>query len=190
VSWIEAPPPRAVPWHVRLLLAFLAARGRLSGSARLWARAPRPFLAFLRLLRAVDRDGSPLEPALRSLVMVRVSQRNRCPFCVDLNGARALARGVARDKLDALAEHASSPLLGERERAALAFADAVTGAGDVPAGLRLRLRAAFSEDEIVELAALVAFQDMSSKFNAALDVPAEGWCEAPGRHPAQGGTDR
>jgi AhpD family alkylhydroperoxidase len=176
VSWIAPPAGRDLPWHVRLLLAFLARRGRLSGAARLWARAPAPFLRFLRLYRAVDREGSPLEPGLRALVMARVSQLEACAFCVDLNGSRALERGVPREKLEALARGASSPAFSERERLALAFAEAVSARAGVPEALRERLRAAFGEDGVVELAALVAFQGMSARFNAALDVAPEGFC--------------
>ncbi|HET7824155.1 MAG TPA: carboxymuconolactone decarboxylase family protein [Anaeromyxobacter sp.] len=190
MSWIEPRPDRAHPWHVRLLLAVLARRGARSGSVRLWARAPRAFLAFLRLFKAVDRGGSPLPPALRALVMVRVSQRNRCAFCVDLNGARALERGASPEQLAALDHHATSPLFGAGEKAALALADAMTAQGAaVPPEVRRALRAAFTDDAIVELCALVAFQDMSSRFNAALDVPAEGACAVPARRqPASGGA--
>ena len=42
-----------------------------------------------------------------------------------------------------------------------------------------RLRAFFNDDAIVELAGLVAFQNLSSKFNSALDVPAQGFCRLP-----------
>jgi AhpD family alkylhydroperoxidase len=176
VSWIA--PPAAAPWPARLLLRLLG-RGRPpSTSARLWARSPRAFLSFLALFRALDRARSPLDPALRALVMARVSQVNRCDFCVDLNGSRALERGVSRAQLESLPRHATSPLFGPRERAALAFADAVTATGvAVPPEVREAVRAAFDDDAVVELCALVAFQDMSSKFNAALDVPAEGRCD-------------
>lgn len=177
MSFIEASRDHRYPWHVRLVLGVLARRGRLSRSVLLWARAPRPFLAFLRLYRAVDRAGSPLPPALRSLVMARVSQVNRCAFCVDLNRARALARGVTPEQLDALADHETSPLFDPRERAALRFADAVSAAGaEIDPELRRALRAAFPDDAVVELAALVAFQNLSAKFNHALDVPEEGYC--------------
>jgi uncharacterized peroxidase-related enzyme len=191
VSWIDTPPDHAYPWHVRLLLRFLASRGRLSQSVRLWARSPRALLSFLRLFKAVDRDGSPLEPALRALVMVRVSQLNHCAFCVDLNRSRALERGVTLEQLEALEHHEASTLFGEREKAALAFADAMTltGAG-VPPELRQALRGAFTDDAIVELGALAAFQNMSSRFNAALDVPEEGFCRGAGRRRAPGGAGR
>lgn len=191
MSWVDPPPDHAYPWHVRLLLAFLASRGRLSTSVRLWARSPRVFLSFLRLFKAVDRDRSPLEPALRALVMLRVSQLNDCAFCVDLNGSRALERGVTLEQLDALEHHGASPLFGAREKAALAFTDAVTTTGAaVPPDLRQALRAVFTDDAIVELSALIAFQNMSSKFNAALDVPAEGFCGLRGAQPAPHGEGR
>ena len=45
--------------------------------------------------------------------------------------------------------------------------------------LRARLKAQWSDDVIVELTGLVAFQNLSSKFNAALDVPAQGFCRLP-----------
>jgi AhpD family alkylhydroperoxidase len=192
VSWIGVPAERDRPWHMRALLRLLGRRGRLTQSVRLWARAPRAIVPFLGLYQAVDGRGSPLDPALRALVMTRVSQVDDCPFCVDLNGAHALARGATREQLAALPQHAASPLFGPREKAALAFADAVSAhrdtSGAVSAEVRAALRAAFSEDEIVALAALVAFQNMSAKFNFALDVPAEGFCDLP-RRPAASPED-
>ena len=184
MSWLAPSPGRRPPWLGRLLLRALGLRRAPSASARLWARAPRPFAAFLALYRAVDRAGSPLEARLRALVMVRVSQVNGCAFCADLTGARALARGATPAHLDALPHHAVSALFTARERAALALADAVTPAGGaVPPALRQALRAAFDEDAIVELVALIAFQGLSSTFNAALDVPPEGACRHPGLAP-------
>jgi alkylhydroperoxidase family enzyme len=42
-----------------------------------------------------------------------------------------------------------------------------------------RLKSVFDDDTIVELTGLVAFQNLSSKFNSALDVPAQGFCKQP-----------
>lgn len=187
MSWIVTPEAHPYPWYVRISFALLRSRGRLTEPVRLWARSPRVVLAFLRMFKAVDRASSPLEPALRSLVMVRVAQVNACPFCVDLNGSRALERGVPEEKLLALPEHEASPLFTEREKVVLAFADAVTHTGGrVGPELRERLRAQFPDDTIVELNALVAFQNMSAKFNVGLDVAPVGFCRlpAPGAAPA------
>lgn len=42
------------------------------------------------------------------------------------------------------------------------------------------LKQHYDDDALVELTGLVAFQNLSSKFNAALDVPAQGFCQLPG----------
>lgn len=84
------------------------------------------------------------------------------------------AAGVPDEKLAALADHATSPLFDERERTALAYADAVTRTGeDVGDELFERLRRHFDEDQIVELTAVIAWENASSKFNHALGVPSQ-----------------
>ena len=50
----------------------------------------------------IDRRSSPIDAALRSLVTVRVSQINTCSFCVDLNSATLIKRGVSLEKVEAL----------------------------------------------------------------------------------------
>jgi AhpD family alkylhydroperoxidase len=176
-------PGRAYPWYVRLIFALQRRRyGAELESARLWGRLPRSFLALTLLYRTLDRRGSPLEPALRALVLVRISQINCCAFCVDLNSAAALERAVAPEKLAALEDFERSPLFTEREKAALAYAEALTDpARRVDDACFARLRTHFEEQETLELTALAAFQNLSSKFNAALGVPAQGFCPLAAR---------
>ena len=82
--------------------------------------------------------------------------------------------GVAEEKIDQLASYATSPLYDEAERAALAYADAMTVTGrDVTDALFARLRRFYTDDEIVELTAIVAWENSSSKFNRALRVPSQ-----------------
>ncbi len=148
--------------------------------ALLWARAPRLFLGVAWLAGALRRRRSPLPPALRGLVSVRVSQLEWCRFCVDLNAAIGMKGGVTQEKLDALEDWRASNLYDERERAALAYAEAMTARdGGVDDELMGELKRHFDDDAVVELTALVAVQAMSSKFNAALDVPSQGFCRLP-----------
>jgi uncharacterized peroxidase-related enzyme len=154
--------------------------GKVLDAALLWARSPRLFLGVVTLYGMIDRSASPLDPALRSLITVRVSQLNGCAFCVDLNSATLLRRGASLDKVMTLARWQSSTLFDERERAALDYAEAMTQTGDeVKESHFSALRSHFGEDAIVELTGLIAFQNLSSKFNAALGVPAQGFCELP-----------
>jgi alkylhydroperoxidase family enzyme len=82
--------------------------------------------------------------------------------------------GVAEEKIDQLAADATSPLYDEAERAALEYADAMTVTGrDVSDELFARLRRFYTDDEIVELTAIVAWENSSSKFNRALRVPSQ-----------------
>jgi len=169
------------PWYLRPFFHFQRRRyGAVLDSALLWARSPRLFLGVAFLYGMIDRKASPIDPALRSLVTIRVSQINWCPFCVDLNSMTLLKRGVGPDKLDALAQWRISDLFDERERAALEYAEAVTRTGgDIGDRLVERLRKHFDDDAIVELGGLIAFQNMSSKFNSALAVPPQGFCRLP-----------
>lgn len=181
MSFIETPADFPYPWYLRLMFRLQRRRyGRELEPVRLWARMPAAFLAMSAMYRALDRKSSRIEPALRSLVQVRISQINGCDFCVDLNSFLGLGRGIAEDKLRALPQFEDSALFGEREKAALAYAEAVTrNDRRVDAALVSRLHPHFDDQAIVELAALIAYQNMSSKFNAALGVPAQGFCPAP-----------
>jgi len=150
-------------------------------AALLWARAPKLFAGVAVLYGMIDRASSPIDPALRSLVTVRVSQINACAFCIDINSATLLKRGVSTEKVQALERWRSSALFDERDRAILDYAEAMTHSElRVEDEMVERLRAYFDDDGIVELTGLIAFQNLSSKFNSALGVPAQGFCKLPG----------
>ncbi len=154
--------------------------GAVLDSALLWARSPGLFLGVTLLYGIIDRRSSPIDPQLRSLITIRVSQINGCSFCVDLNSATLLRRGAAPDKVEALSNWSESELFGDRERAALEYAEAMTSSGrSVDDELFRRLQSQFDDDAIVELSALIAFQNMSSKFNSALGVSSQGFCKLP-----------
>jgi uncharacterized peroxidase-related enzyme len=176
-------PPRACPWYLRPFFWNQRRKyGKVLDAALLWARSPKLFLAVATLYGAIDRRSSPLKPALRSLLTVRVSQINHCRFCVDINAAMVLKRGISDDKLWALEDWRTSNLFSERERVSLEYAEAITRSDlEVTDDLMARVKRQFDDDAIVELTALIAFQNMSSKFNAALDVPPQGFCRLPER---------
>jgi alkylhydroperoxidase family enzyme len=85
--------------------------------------------------------------------------------------------GASEDKVRAVAESATSPLFDEMERAALAYAEAMTITGHkVTDALFARLRTHLSEAQVVELTAAVALENFRSKFNTALGIEAQGFC--------------
>ncbi len=146
----------------------------------LWGRVPKLFAAVAVLYGVLDRKSSPLDPVLRSLVTVRVSQINWCHFCVDINSATLSKRAGSMDKVEALEQWKESDLFDEKEKVVLEYTEAVTYSDQqVSDELIQRLKGFFDEDGIVELTGLIAFQNLSSKFNSALDVPPQGFCKLP-----------
>jgi alkylhydroperoxidase family enzyme len=82
--------------------------------------------------------------------------------------------GVSTDKIDALSDYPTSDLYDERERLALAYADAITITDrDVSDEHFARLQAFYNDDALVELTAVIAWENASSKFNHALRVPSQ-----------------
>jgi AhpD family alkylhydroperoxidase len=98
-----------------------------------------------------------LEPALTELVRVRASQLNRCAFCLDMHTIDARAAGETEQRLHAVAAWEEAPFFTPRERAALAWTEAVTRLADgpVPEALYRATREQFSEKEIVDLTLVI-----------------------------------
>lgn len=180
---IEIPRHSHFPWYVKIFFWNQRRRyGAVLEPARFWGRTPRVFAALALLYGALDRRRSPIEPALRSLITVRVSQINWCRFCVDINSATSLKRGVEHKKLGELENFQSSELYSEREKTALTYAETMTYTDrHTTPDQFLELKKFFKDDEIIELTALIAFQNLSSKFNAALGVEPQGFCSLPDR---------
>lgn len=178
---VQPKPLNQYPWFIRLFFAKQKRTyGKILDPGLLWGRSKWVFAAFALLYGALNRRGSPLDPALRSMVTVRVSQINHCAFCIDINGATLARRGVSEEKILSLNVWRGSDLFTDRERAALAYTEAMTYTdGEITDGISSGLKRNFDADAIVELTGLIAFQNMSSKFNAALDVPPQGFCLLP-----------
>ncbi len=178
MPFIETSVEQHFPWYIKIFFWNQRRRyGAVLEPARLWGRSPKVFAALALLYGALDRRRSPIEPALRSLITVRVSQINWCAFCVDINSATSLKRGIEEPKLAKLSDYAASDLYTEREKAALAYAEVVSFSNLKPKPEHIeRLRRHFDDDSIIELTALIAFQNLSSKFNSALGVEPQGFC--------------
>jgi len=84
------------------------------------------------------------------------------------------------NKVEALERWQESELFDNKERVVLEYVEAMTYTDrQVDDDLAQRLYQYFNEDELVELTGLIAFQNLSSKFNRALDLPAQGFCRLP-----------
>jgi AhpD family alkylhydroperoxidase len=102
--------------------------------------------------------GKSFDPKLLELVKVRVSQMNGCAHCLHMHRQDALKRGETDDRLLLLSAWEESDLYTERERAALAWAEALTkiAEGHAPDAVYENARNTFSDDELVALSIGVA----------------------------------
>lgn len=98
-------------------------------------------------------EKSSLEPALVYLVQMRGSQINGCGYCIDMHSKDARLEGETEQRLYLLDAWREAPMYSPRERAALAWTEAVTrlDGGHVPDEVYAQVREQFSEEEIVYL---------------------------------------
>jgi AhpD family alkylhydroperoxidase len=103
----------------------------------------------------IQRSG--LEPRLIALVKIRASQINGCAFCIDMHTRDARADGETEERLYLLDAWQEAPLYSDRERAALAWTEAVTLVAQthVPDSVYEDARRQFDEAELVRLTVLV-----------------------------------
>lgn len=179
--FVSPKPISDYPWYIRLFFwKQKKTYGKVLEPGMLWARSPSVFIGVALLYGALNRRKSRIDAALRSLVTVRVSQINHCEFCVDINATTLMKRGVSEEKVQHLSLWRESNMFDARERAALELTEAMTYSDrDVDADLMGLAKEHFDEDALAELCGLIAFQNMSSKYNAALDIPSQGFCQIP-----------
>ncbi len=111
--------------------------------------------AALGAMRELDRYAkqSGLERPLLELVKIRASQLNGCAFCLEMHGREAREAGEKQHRLDTLSAWRETPFFSGRERAALAWTEAVTlvSIDHVPDAVYEAARAQFSPEELVNL---------------------------------------
>ena len=99
---------------------------------------------------------------------------------MDINSSRGMSHGATFEQLQAIARFRDSALFGEAERAALAFAEAVTATPTAVTDTVFEpLRRHFTVPQIVELAVIIATEHFRAKFNTALGIQAQGLCLLP-----------
>jgi len=113
--------------------------------------APKAYHAMYGLETYVRQCG--IEIGLLELVKMRASQLNGCAYCIDMHSEDARAHGETEQRLYALSAWRETPFFTERERAALAWTEAVTLVGEshVPDDLFAETRRHFTDEELVNL---------------------------------------
>ncbi len=131
-----------------------------------WSAAPQTMQAFADFSTAMEKDG--IEPGLAELVKIRASQVNHCAFCLHMHTREALAKGESEVRLTMLAAWEESPLYTDRERAALAWTEALTllPETNAPDAVYEQLQAQFTPEEQAKLTMLIGIINAWNRFGA------------------------
>jgi AhpD family alkylhydroperoxidase len=136
------------------------------------AASPEIVKGLLHLGHIVARGG--LEDGLLELVKMRASQLNGCAWCLDMHSKDARARGESEQRLHLLAAWHDALCYSPRERAALAWTEAVTLVAetrDVPDPIYDAARAQFSDKELADLTLAVIVINGWNRLNVAFRTP-------------------
>jgi len=130
----------------------------------------------MKAIYALDRysQNSGLEPLLLDLIKLRASQINGCAYCIDMHSKDARTRGETEQRLYSLSVWRETPYYTDRERAALAFTEAVTLIADrhVPDEVYEQARQQFSDEELVKLMVGIVIINAWNRFAITFrDVP-------------------
>src|SRR6202034_1080423 len=114
-------------------------------------------MAHLDQAAAKELDRAEIDPRLRELIRIRASQLNGCAYCIDMHTKDARAIGETEQRIYGLAAWAETPYFTARERAALAFTEAMTRLADthVPDHAYADIAGEFSPQEIGALVSLI-----------------------------------
>ncbi|WP_040782174.1 carboxymuconolactone decarboxylase family protein [Rhodococcus ruber] len=167
---------------------------------RRFGEVPEPFAVYAHhpaLMRAsavhetlVERASTVLPPHVRELAVYRVAWSVGCSWCVDFGTMLQRLDGLDVDRLEHIADYATSDAYSDDERAAIAYADAMTGAGGAGgAAVTVTdeqvadLERRFGRAGVVELTYQIALENMRARMNSALGIHEQGFstdaCRVP-----------
>ncbi len=138
-------------------------------SSAVRAHAPACFWSFANSWQAIFRNGV-CDHAIKELCRVYVSRSVKCEYCGNQRSEQARAEGLAEAQYDDLLNFEKSARLGEREKAALAYAEAITWRLESSDELWERLHRHFSEAELVELGCFIALTMGQQSWLRLLDI--------------------
>ena len=148
--------------------------GFIPNSLLTMQRRPKIVQGFAALTRAVMDPEGEVDLGFKRLIAHFASRAAGCQYCEAHSLVAANIHGVDQDKIDAIWEYQTSPLYSEAERAALDFALA---AGSVPNGvdeaIMAPMKAHWSDDQIVEILAVVSLYGFLNRWNDSLATELE-----------------
>lgn len=165
LSYADLTHPEVSP----LVEQIVAERGSVLLLYQMLLQSPPIARGWLNHLTGI-RHNSTLPGDVRELVIMRVALLNGAPYEADQHAPIALKEGVTQQQLDDLGQWQASTSFSERDRAVLAYTDAMTRDVQVPDAVFEAVKVHFDSRLLVELTATVATYNMVSRFLEALQI--------------------
>jgi uncharacterized peroxidase-related enzyme len=148
--------------------------GFIPNSMLIMQRRPEIMKAFAAMSASLWHPSSTVPSPLKRLVAHIASRAAGCQYCMAHTAGGALHVGLEEDKLAAIWDYQTSPLFSDAERAAL---DIAAGGGSVPNGVTdemfLNLRKYWTEEQIVEIVAVISVFGFLNRWNDTMATPLE-----------------
>lgn len=156
--------------------------GRVPNAYRTMAHAPYLAMLFLPFQAANQREwpGVRMSGKIKEMVIIKTSHINGCEYCYAHNTALGEAAGISHDQVIAMSsdDYLTSDLFDERERAAIEWAEHMTkNTAASRDDVYDRVKAQFSDAEVVELTLICAMFNMINRFNDSLKLTIENQAE-------------
>jgi AhpD family alkylhydroperoxidase len=174
---IPGVPTKEAGPLLRLMYRFARRRyGAVPEPMTVTARHPKLLIAGGRHELAVQRASKELPASVRELAVYRVAQQLGCSWCVDFGTMLQKTEGLDIERLRQIDDYATSTAYSDRERLAIAYADAMSASPvSVTDEQVAALRAEFGDKGVIELTYHIALENNRARFNNALDITDQGF---------------
>jgi alkylhydroperoxidase family enzyme len=140
------------------------------------ANHPKLFVAEVIAESATAKASTVLPANVRNLAIYRAAWTIGCSWCVDFGTMMARLDGLDLDQLKSIGDYATSPHYSEDERAAIAYADAMSATPPQATDEQVAdLERRFGRDGVVELTYQIALENLRSRMNSALGITEQGF---------------
>ena len=174
MAHLQPMPPEATPGLAEDFAIFERILGFVPNSLLTMQRMPAMVKGFGELTKAVMDPEGPVDLGFMRLIAHFASRAAGCQYCEAHSLVAAKIHGISQDKLDAIWEYQDSPLYSEAERVALDFALAAGAVpNDVNTDLMERMKAHWTEEEIVQILGAVCLYGFLNRWNDSMATDLE-----------------
>jgi AhpD family alkylhydroperoxidase len=174
---IEPLPPQRANWLIRAMYRYTKRRfGEVPEPFAVVARHPRLLVAYAVHETMLQSASRKLPTSVRELAVLWTARTIGCSWCVDFGSMLLRLDGLDVERLKDIENYATSPRFTDDERAAIAYADAMTtDPHSVTDEQVADLRTRFGENGVIELAYQIATENMRARMNTALGITEQGF---------------